>query len=327
MTCMSCGRPMAAGARYCIHCGAEQAVPTPIAAVAAAAMARGNRREAANAAHADPVRGAGAGVSPRAEPWQVAPAIAFAANSATSDHAAHDEGVRPAYADAPPRRGLAAVFIASCVAVAIVVGAVIAWRMEGERSEATAAAADTSVRNGPAAPSRAPDTASLAPPSQRGGPATSLSPAAEAGTAGASSSQAAVAEAPAAAGTAPSAPVAGTPVEIKPLPPHPGAARPAHRAEPAKSPTDAAAPAAEATAEAPPAPSTAPRTTTAATAAAPAAHADVRWQRMNDELSRCTREDFITRVICGQRVRFRYCDGYWGKVPACPGNPTPERGQ
>jgi hypothetical protein len=52
-----------------------------------------------------------------------------------------------------------------------------------------------------------------------------------------------------------------------------------------------------------------------------------RWAKMNDELSRCTREDFITRVICGQRVRFRYCEGYWGKVDACPASPAPERGQ
>jgi len=52
-----------------------------------------------------------------------------------------------------------------------------------------------------------------------------------------------------------------------------------------------------------------------------------RWSKMSDELSRCTREDFIARVICGQRVRFRYCEGYWGKVEACPASPTPERGQ
>jgi hypothetical protein len=52
-----------------------------------------------------------------------------------------------------------------------------------------------------------------------------------------------------------------------------------------------------------------------------------RWTRMNEEMSRCTREDFITRVICSQRVRFRYCEGYWGKVEQCPASPPPERGQ
>ncbi|HSC23913.1 MAG TPA: hypothetical protein VLG08_09380 [Casimicrobiaceae bacterium] len=52
------------------------------------------------------------------------------------------------------------------------------------------------------------------------------------------------------------------------------------------------------------------------------------WRRLDDELAQCTRADFITRVVCGQRARFRYCDGYWGKVPQCPGNPsTTEHGQ
>jgi hypothetical protein len=60
-------------------------------------------------------------------------------------------------------------------------------------------------------------------------------------------------------------------------------------------------------------------------AAAPKAPVVDRWTQMNDELSRCTREDFISRVICDQRVRFRYCNGYWGAVPQCPGNPAPER--
>ncbi len=62
--------------------------------------------------------------------------------------------------------------------------------------------------------------------------------------------------------------------------------------------------------------------------AEPVPSAQERWSRMKDDLSRCTREDFITRVICGQRVRFRYCDGYWGKVPECPAaNSFPDHGQ
>ncbi|MGE5105052.1 MAG: hypothetical protein ACM3NZ_09905, partial [Betaproteobacteria bacterium] len=72
------------------------------------------------------------------------------------------------------------------------------------------------------------------------------------------------------------------------------------------------------------APPAAPRA--AANPPAPAAHVD-RWQRMEEDMSHCTREDFISRVICGQRVRFKYCDGYWGKVPQCPASPPPERGQ
>jgi hypothetical protein len=64
----------------------------------------------------------------------------------------------------------------------------------------------------------------------------------------------------------------------------------------------------------------APKATTAARAADP-------WSRMREELSRCTREDFITRVICDQRVRFRYCKDFWGRVPECPGNAPTDHGQ
>jgi hypothetical protein len=48
---------------------------------------------------------------------------------------------------------------------------------------------------------------------------------------------------------------------------------------------------------------------------------------MSEELSRCTRQNFIERVVCDQRVRVRYCDGYWGKVAQCPGAPAPDHGQ
>ncbi|MGH8802190.1 MAG: zinc-ribbon domain-containing protein [Casimicrobiaceae bacterium] len=62
-----------------------------------------------------------------------------------------------------------------------------------------------------------------------------------------------------------------------------------------------------------------------AAATAPATpKASDHWTRMNDDLSRCTRKDFINRVICDQRVRFQYCDGYWGTVPQCPVSPSTE---
>jgi hypothetical protein len=44
-----------------------------------------------------------------------------------------------------------------------------------------------------------------------------------------------------------------------------------------------------------------------------------RWQTMSDALGRCDREGAINGLICGQRVRIQYCDGYWGQVPQCPG--------
>ena len=43
-----------------------------------------------------------------------------------------------------------------------------------------------------------------------------------------------------------------------------------------------------------------------------------RWQNMGDALAQCDREGIIGGLICGQRVRIQYCDGYWGKVAQCP---------
>ena len=44
-----------------------------------------------------------------------------------------------------------------------------------------------------------------------------------------------------------------------------------------------------------------------------------RWQNMRDALVQCDKEGVIGGLICGQRVRIQYCEGYWGKVAQCPG--------
>ncbi len=41
----------------------------------------------------------------------------------------------------------------------------------------------------------------------------------------------------------------------------------------------------------------------------------------------CAGEEFLGRIVCEQRVRFDYCDGYWGQKVQCPGNPQNEQGQ
>lgn len=118
------------------------------------------------------------------------------------------------------------------------------------------------------------------------------------------------------------------PVEIKALPPRPGPSRGTHAVPAAKPPQDAATPPAPAESAPTPAPVAPGPAKQKVGAAAPApSRAPDRWQRLDEELAQCTRQDFIARVICAQRARFRYCEGYWGKVPACPGSPTPERGQ
>jgi hypothetical protein len=42
-----------------------------------------------------------------------------------------------------------------------------------------------------------------------------------------------------------------------------------------------------------------------------------RWQTMNAAIARCPRADFFAGVLCEQRVRLQYCEGYWGDVPEC----------
>ena len=51
------------------------------------------------------------------------------------------------------------------------------------------------------------------------------------------------------------------------------------------------------------------------------------WQAMNEGLSRCAREDFLSRFACEQRLRVQYCPNYWGLVPQCAIGRTTDHGQ
>jgi hypothetical protein len=81
-------------------------------------------------------------------------------------------------------------------------------------------------------------------------------------------------------------------------------------------------------------PPVAPRASAPAAAApmAPAAVAPAppkdRWAQMLDAIaSQCGKETFLNKVICEQKVRIQYCDGYWGKVSQCPmGMRDPDKG-
>jgi hypothetical protein len=57
----------------------------------------------------------------------------------------------------------------------------------------------------------------------------------------------------------------------------------------------------------------------AAAPAPPPSPVPDRWQNMRDAMAQCDREGVIAGLICGQRVRIQYCDGYWGKVAQCQG--------
>jgi hypothetical protein len=43
-----------------------------------------------------------------------------------------------------------------------------------------------------------------------------------------------------------------------------------------------------------------------------------RWHLMSAALARCSSENFIAGVLCEQRARWQYCDGFWGQMPQCP---------
>ena len=321
MRCPSCGVENPGGARYCIQCGAEQALPTPIAAVAAAVSGQRGRAavaRAANAAQADLPDERDAEPPPRPN------VVMAAAMREPRDPPPRQRGTQPvsapaqpAYARGPSQGHLAAFLIVLAFAIAAV--AFGAWKMLGGewRPEVRAPRSDQSVMSSfppEATPSRRLPSASPAPgpasPSDASAPVSQAAPAPET-----RASEDKVGEAGAGATATPT-----QPIEIRSLPAKP-ASRPAHRRAPEKAQPAPQAPAADA-----PAP---PIARAPEIAAAPSASAPVvdRWTRMTDELSRCTREDFIARVICDQRVRFRYCNGYWGRVPQCPGSPTPERGQ
>ena len=51
-----------------------------------------------------------------------------------------------------------------------------------------------------------------------------------------------------------------------------------------------------------------------------------RWQAMQARLQSCG-GDLITRIVCDQRVRLRFCEGYWGKAPQCASGVVNEHGQ
>jgi len=52
-----------------------------------------------------------------------------------------------------------------------------------------------------------------------------------------------------------------------------------------------------------------------------------RWQVMADQIARCGRDGFLAGVICEQRVRLKYCEGYWGQAAQCPSGIANDHGQ
>jgi hypothetical protein len=55
-------------------------------------------------------------------------------------------------------------------------------------------------------------------------------------------------------------------------------------------------------------------------------HRPDRWHVMYASLASCD-GDLIDRIVCNQRIRLRFCEGYWGEVPQCGGGVTREQRQ
>lgn len=101
-------------------------------------------------------------------------------------------------------------------------------------------------------------------------------------------------------------PPAAEPPRAAPRPATPSAAAPRSASPPPKA------------AAAPPAPAAAP--VPAPVQVANAEH----FTQMRDEMARCSSSSLIPRIQCEQRIRARYCDGYWGTVPDCPTSGRPK---
>lgn len=235
-------------------------------------------------------------------------------------------GAEQPRAAARPRRGRAVAVVASCVIVAL--AGYGGWRFvtsswhgaEPPRSHSEAVSVPTGSAPPPTDQSAAPLPPPSALPAGAEAAADAARPAEGAATSETTGSGAASAEAtdmvPPAVGASTAAAGGGAKAPSS-------TTEAAHGATRAHMPRPRATPPARATGP----PASAPPQVGApakrlAAAAVPAPRPDDHWTQMNNDLSRCTREDFINRVICDQRVRIRYCDGYWGKVAQCPVSPS-----
>jgi hypothetical protein len=222
----------------------------------------------------------------------------------------------PAYANAPRRSGLllalaGIVALAAAAALAIFLFGATAppmtagSKVQGDEAKQAMAAAKAALDEAsrsvlqppapsapatePPAPTQAPPPSADSPKAETPPPASAEAPKAEPAAPPPTPEMAAAARAPDKAQTVAKAEPPKTAVR----PPPAKAASPV--TEPPK--TLAAAPVI-------PAPAEVPKTD--------------RWDQMKAEMAQCSSGSLIPRIQCEQRIRSRYCEGYWGSVPACP---------
>ena len=310
MNCAICGKDNQAGTRFCVHCGAALTIPpagAPLQSTIAVAGAILGPKSPPTSSAASP-----APAPPTATVPIFTPRPAYAPPSADIGSVPPDVRpgpVEPAYNADPKKAG----FVVAVIGIVglLAVDGYLAYKFFGGPTEMK----DTLTRieaSPPSESSPAPTSAgsSAIPPgvtaeTSKGAEQKSAPP-----TAGETRSPAAPAE----QAKTPSPPL---PKSESTTPPKSASNRPPGTpvvtppSVPAAAPQIAARPAAPGSA--------------AATAASPAVD---RWTQFAEELHRCQSESFLSHVVCDQRVRLRYCDGYWGKVAQCPGAiANPDRGQ
>ena len=297
MKCAICGKDNQPGTRFCVHCGAALAA-APAGAVLTTGVSSVTRP----------------GAAPPMPPPRPAPPPP--SESATAPRPVAPAPSVPAYDVAPKKSNVVLLLLGLTALVAV--GGFIGYKVFGVPTEVR----DTLTRGEAppvTPPTTAPTSAAPAPsiatpnaPGETAKPADDKASAPSATIAASPSGAPDVGKPP--ADTAPKA-------EVKPAPPKSPAAsaskeaRPPGSTPPTQPPTAAPAPVPRAAGAANAAPEVAPPT-------------QDRWAQMSEELRRCQSESFLARVVCDQRVRLRFCDGYWGKVAQCPGNVVnPDRGQ
>lgn len=308
MNCAVCGKDNQPGTRFCVHCGASLAA-------AQAPVPRPAPAPSPNVTSTVPTRPA-----PAPQP----PLGVNDTGSRTAANPVPPPAGMPAY-EAEPKGGGAKILLGIGVAALIIAGGFVGYKIFGGNADVKDSFArfdtTTTPRSEPATPStpavapkepaadkaQLPSTPAVAEPPK----AKEMAPA-----------KADATKAEAAKGDAAKA----TPDADKAKTVTPGAKG---EARAAKGPgTPGSSPATPATPTPAPAARPPPAAVAPAPALAPAPPVQDRWAQMSEELQRCQKESLFSRVVCDQRVRLRFCDGYWGKVSQCPGNVVnPDRGQ
>ena len=314
MNCAVCGKDNQPGTRFCVHCGASLAAAQPAA-----------RPAPPQATAAVPTRAVPAAATATMPPLGV---------NDTGGRTAANPVVpppgTPAY-EAEPRGGGGKILLAIGIAALVLAGGYVGYKIFGGSADVKDSFARFDTTSTPRSDSPATRPAAPAAPAKEAAPepsAAATPPAEPARSEDKDKEKDKAAKAEGAKGDGAKADAGKTPTDADKAKASTAGAKGEGRAAkgaagaattPPGTPAGPAAPA-PAARPAPPPP--------AAPAPAPVAPVQDRWAQMSEELQRCQKENLFNRIVCDQRVRLRFCDGYWGKVAQCPGNVVnPDRGQ